>query len=84
MNTRKKVIVFGGDGMLAYDFSRYTRDIFEVILIKKSQCDIRNFENILQILAIYSPDVVLNAAAITRVDDAEDVLYRENFEVNAL
>lgn len=84
MIKKKKILITGGSGMLAYDFYKYQNENFEIILLDKKTCNITSFESILQNIALYEPDVVLNCAAYTAVDDAEDIGAKENYEVNAL
>lgn len=78
----KKILLLWAGGMLAYDFLRTQKEKFHIIPLGKNECDIASFESILQNIALYEPDVLLNCAAYTAVDDAEDVGFKENFEVN--
>ena len=80
----KKILVTGGNGMLAYDFYKYQKEHFDIILVDKNECDVSSFESILQCIAHYEPDVILNAAAYTAVDDAEDIGSKMNYDINAL
>lgn len=81
---KKKILVTGGDGMLAYDFFKYQKENFEIILLGRNDCDVTSFESILQAISLHEPDVILNTAAYTAVDDAEDIGAKKNYEVNAL
>ena len=38
----------------------------------------------MQCISLHGPDILLNGAAYTSVDDAEDVGAKRNYEVNAL
>lgn len=84
MTKKKKILVTGGSGMLAYDFYKYQKENFEIILLSSEDCDITSFESILQNIALYNPDIILNCAAYTAVDDAEDIGAKENYEINTL
>jgi dTDP-4-dehydrorhamnose reductase len=70
--------------MLAYDFIRTQKDKYDVIAVDRVQCDITSFESVIQNISIHEPDVVLNCAAYTAVDDAEDVGMKPCYDVNAL
>jgi len=70
--------------MLAYDFSRTQKDKYDIILVDREECDITSFESVMQSIAIHQPDVLLNCAAYTAVDDAEDVGMKMCFDVNTL
>ena len=70
--------------MLAYDFFRSQREKYEIVLTDKEECDITSFESLLQCIHAHSPDVLLNCAAYTAVDDAEDVGMKMNYDVNTL
>jgi dTDP-4-dehydrorhamnose reductase len=46
--------------------------------------DITDFETSKKIISEIMPDIILNAAAYTAVDDAEDIGKLRNFEINTL
>ena len=81
---KKKILITGGHGMLAYDFIRTQKDRFDIISVDREECDITSFESILQCIALYEPDILLNCAAYTAVDDAEDIGAKMNYEINTL
>jgi dTDP-4-dehydrorhamnose reductase len=81
---KKKILITGGSGMLAYDFSRTQKEKYEIILVDRKECDITSFESVMQCIALHNPDVLLNCAAYTAVDDAEDIGMRACFDVNTL
>lgn len=70
--------------MLAYDFIRTQKSFFDIISLGRNECDITSFESIVQNLALYEPDILLNCAAYTAVDDAEDIGMKTCFDVNTL
>jgi dTDP-4-dehydrorhamnose reductase len=84
MADKKKILITGGKWMLAYDFSRTQKEKYEIILVDRNECDITSFESVMQCIALHSPDVLLNCAAYTAVDDAEDIGMKMCFDVNAL
>ena len=73
-----KTLIFGADGMLGSDLCRVFSD---AIPFTHSDLDITNKEDVIRIIKEIAPDVVINAAAYTNVDECED--ERElAFEVN--
>lgn len=94
MNIKKKVLITGGTGLLGVNWALTRRGVDEVILgehlnsidIKGVECirlDISSAEKLLNQLKIISPDVVINAVAITDVDSCETNPLIAN-QVNAL
>ncbi len=81
---KKKILITGASGMLAYDFQKYEGDIFEIFPYTKEELDITSPEDIEIILEKIQPDVVLNCAAYTKVDDAEDIGMKLNYDINTL
>jgi dTDP-4-dehydrorhamnose reductase len=82
--SKKKILVTGGRGMLAYDFYRSQKEHFDIILVDRAECDVTSFASVMQCLARHEPDVLLNCSAYTAVDDAEDVGMQVNYDVNTL
>lgn len=70
--------------MLAYDFYRTQKEKHDIILVDREECNITSFESVMQCIALHEPDIVLNCAAYTAVDDAEDVGMKLCFDVNTL
>ncbi len=81
---KKKILITGGFGMLAYDFIRTQSEKYDIVAVTRDECDITSFESIMQCIALHSPDILLNCAAYTAVDDAEDIGMRTCFDVNTL
>ena len=70
--------------MLAYDFIRTQHEKFEIIAVDRDVCDITSFESVMQCISLHEPDILLNCAAYTAVDDAEDIGMKACFDVNTL
>lgn len=70
--------------MLAYDFVRTQSEVFDIVRTDRHTCDVGSFESVIQCLALYEPDVLLNFSAYTAVDDAEDIGMKACFHVNTL
>ena len=75
-----KVIVLGKDGQLGQCLSQQLSSsalesniaAFTAQLFAKSECDLSNFQQLYEMFLTHAPDVIINAAAYTAVDAAED------------
>ncbi len=64
-----KTLIFGAGGMLGTDL----RAVFpDAVKLEHRDLDIRDREKVIETIEINEPDVVINAAAYTAVDDCED------------
>lgn len=70
----KKVIVFGGNSQLAQCIKQLEANFpqFTLVFLSSSDVDISNSQLIESAFQRYRPDVVINCAAYTFVDQAED------------
>ncbi len=59
--------------MLAYDFLRTQAHRYDIIPVDRETCDITKRSDIVQNIEKHTPDIVINCAAYTVVDDAEDI-----------
>ncbi len=82
--SKKKILITGGHGMLAYDFIRTQGERYDIIAVDRDTCDITSFESVIQCISTHEPDILLNCAAYTAVDAAEDVGMKPCFDVNTL
>ena len=77
-----KVLVTGAGGMLARDLIPVLSGRgHETLALTESELDITDLHAVRNDLASISPDLIINCAAYTRVDDAE-VEKTEAFQVN--
>ncbi len=75
-----KTLIFGAGGMLGVELC----DVFpDAIKLAHSDVDIRDREKVIESIETNKPDVVINAAAYTAVDDCEDK-QDHAFEVNGM
>ena len=81
---KKRILITWWKWMLAYDFYRTQKEKYDIILVDRDECDITSFESIMQCIALHQPDILLNCAAYTAVDDAEDIGMKTCFDVNTL
>jgi dTDP-4-dehydrorhamnose reductase len=66
-----KIVITGGRGQLAYDCDLVLREKHDIILLGAMNLDISDPVAVQNSLWKYKPDLVLNCAAYTRVDDCE-------------
>jgi dTDP-4-dehydrorhamnose reductase len=72
-NESLKILVAGGRGMLGRDFTAAALDRgHEVVALAHSALDITDSASVEQAVAQHQPDVIVNCAAFTDVDGAED------------
>lgn len=67
----KKVLILGAQGMLGHDLVQAFSD-YEVLAWDKEELDITNEKLVIDKIIDESPDIVINAAAFTDVDGAEE------------
>lgn len=67
----KKVLVFGGSGLVGSKFIDLNKNIFEIKSPSTTEVDILNKDSVSQITQEFIPDTVINFAAFTQVEEAE-------------
>lgn len=80
----KKILLTWANGMLWNDFIKYFGDKFTILPLDKSNWDITNEELIENFIQKNTPDIIINFAAYTNVENAEDIGKKDNFDVNTL
>ncbi|MDR3543882.1 MAG: dTDP-4-dehydrorhamnose reductase [Desulfosporosinus sp.] len=78
-----KVLVFGSNGQLGREITRQFQSKYELVLQNIPSLDITNYQSVADLISYTSPAVVINAAAYTNVEKAEDD-EESVFKVNAL
>ncbi len=77
-----KILIFGGAGQLGSDFQRIAlSEGIDVISCDLPEVDITSESQVIQTIKHHAPDIVINAAAYTAVDKAEqevDVAFSVN------
>lgn len=70
----RKIVVIGSSGQLGQEFKNNIEfnKKFHTLPYSKDECDISNYQHIKEILQNSNPDVVINCAAYTNVDKAEN------------
>lgn len=78
----KKYLVLGGNGQLGQALKKVKHADVELIRPDRKRSDITNFEQIRNLIVDEMPDAVINCAAYTAVDKAEDNIQAA-LDVNA-
>lgn len=67
-----KILVIGCNGQVGWELVRCLQPLGEIIAADRRQIDLSNPDDINVALSNISPDIIVNAAAYTAVDKAED------------
>ncbi|MFN4894621.1 MAG: dTDP-4-dehydrorhamnose reductase [Pseudomonadota bacterium] len=78
-----KILLFGGSGQLGFELKKRAADLnFTVVSPVTKEIDITEGKQVANLVVSLKPDVVINSAAYTQVDKAEEESERA-FAVNA-
>ena len=78
-----KILVIGRNGQLGnLFFERNRNSDFEIIYTNRDQLDLENESTIVSCLEFYKPNIVINLAAYTKVDNAEEERHKA-FTINS-
>ena len=72
MGFYKKILLLGKDGQVGWELQRALAPLGELTALNRSECDLVNAAQIQAALEKYEPEVIVNAAAYTAVDKAEE------------
>lgn len=67
-----RALIVGSTGQVGWELQRTAPEGVEVFAVDSSEMDIRDKNNIIEVLNSISPDIIINTAAYTDVDKAED------------
>lgn len=67
-----RVMLFGKNGQVGWELNRLLAPVFELIAFDRLDADLLMEDEIRELIRQYKPDVIINAAAYTQVDRAED------------
>lgn len=76
-----KIMITGGSGQLGYDCGKVLGDSFDILLAGREDLDITAHLEVDKKVREYAPDVIINCAAYTLVDNCE-TQKKLAFEVN--
>jgi dTDP-4-dehydrorhamnose reductase len=85
MGFYKKILLLGKDGQVGWELQRALAPLGELTALNRGECDLANPDQIQAVLEQYEPEVIVNAAAYTAVDKAEeDTLGARRINVDAV
>ena len=67
-----RIMLTGANGQVGWELARSLMPLGEVIALDRAQCDLSRPETIFNVIQAIKPDVIVNAAAYTAVDKAEE------------
>lgn len=67
-----KILLIGKNGQVGWELQRSLVPLGEVIALDRYQCDLSFPESLPTIVQSTKPDIIVNAAAYTAVDKAEE------------
>jgi len=67
-----RIMLTGTNGQVGWELARCMMPLGEVIVLTRAQCDLSRPETLPNIIQQIKPDVIVNAAAYTAVDKAEE------------
>src|SRR3546814_3257016 len=66
-----KILVIGKNGQVGFELQRSMAVLGDVVAVARERCDLAQPDGIRALVRAEQPDVILNAAAYTAVDKAE-------------
>ena len=67
-----KILITGSSGQLGKSFKEVSGNNYEIIYSTKNDLNLSNFNECFSIVEDINPDILLNFAAYTNVDEAEE------------
>jgi dTDP-4-dehydrorhamnose reductase len=85
IDQNRPILVFGRDGQVGRALQICLKDLkVPAVFLGRADCDLTSESSIIEVLNRYQPQVIINAAAYTAVDKAENIGEREiAFAINA-
>ncbi len=67
-----KIFLTGANGQLGREINKQFQENYQLILLDRQTLDITDFKSVETMVKDIKPDIVINAAAFTKVEEAED------------
>ena len=70
----ENILILGGEGLLGSSLNKFltAKTSFNVIALNKTDCNIIDSDEVISTINLYNPTVIINCAAYTNVDKAEE------------
>lgn len=66
-----KILLIGKNGQIGYELERSLQGLGEIIAVNRAQMDLTNLDQVCDVISTVKPELLVNAAAYTAVDQAE-------------
>lgn len=67
-----RILLLGAGGQLGQEIYKDLYNNYDILSLTKKECDITNYSFVEEKIKLFKPKVIINAAAYTNVDDAEN------------
>lgn len=67
-----RILLLGAGGQLGKEINKDLSKNYDILSLTKEECDITNYPLVEEKIQLFKPKVIINAAAFTNVDDAEN------------
>ncbi len=67
-----RILLLGAGGQLGQEIYKDLSNNYDILSLTKKECDITNYSFVEEKIKLFKPKVIINAAAYTNVDDAEN------------
>ena len=67
-----RILLLGAGGQLGQEIYKDLSNNYDILSLTKKECDITNYSFVEEKIKLFKPKVIINAAAFTNVDDAEN------------
>ena len=67
-----RILLLGAGGQLGQEINKDLSKNHDILSLTKKDCDITNYSLLEEKIKLFKPKVIINAAAYTNVDDAEN------------
>ena len=67
-----RILLLGAGGQLGQEITKDLSKNHDILSLTKKECDITNYSLLEEKIKLFKPKVIINAAAYTNVDDAEN------------
>ena len=67
-----RILLLGAGGQLGQEINKDLSKNHDILSLTKKECDITNYSFVEEKIKLFKPKVIINAAAYTNVDDAEN------------
>jgi len=68
---KQKVLITGAGGQVGREISKMLSPYFEVVGLSRNDLDVTSYSSLKQVFNSFKPNIVINTAAYTKVDEAE-------------